>query len=464
MLQRTTKYWPKLKKVIPELSFSFTLPSSTDANIGAANGLADLQEFHNIDLEELMNGQITNYQTGQKYFSNSKLTPSEALKVATAARDAKYPEAYVLWTKAALEVAKLENKDKKFVSAIKKLLKQAKELHDNIYMTLNFTGLAPLGEVQNIRGTPYLSTSLTKRREYEFAQKKEIFESRFDNLLTIDPTQFVSNDLCNRIGFFLRRRTQNLCRGQFERHPILEKNLKCIWLHHNNPYLKLGPFKFDVQHRDPEIAVIREFAGAKEIKWIKEAARGHMKSTPYVTGAKESAYSKLRTSKVMYMNEKLAPMIFSLSQKIEQATRYKMKSELYASENFQVMNYGIGGRISGHLDSTGGYREFTSENQNFGGIRVTTFMVYLSSVEAGGHTVFPQAGISVKPVEGDALFWFNAGSQETYDSRIYHLGCPVMYGNKWIANKWVKLLPQFKNYPCLIKDKHFSTMTKEQTF
>lgn len=183
-----------------------------------------------------------------------------------------------------------------------------------------------------------------------------------------------------------------------------------------------------------------------------------MKSTPYVSGTKENAYSKLRTSKVMYMNEKYEGLVGKLSLKISLATRYNMKSGKYDSENFQVMNYGIGGRISGHLDSMGGNRQYSSENDKFGGFRITTFMVYLSTVEAGGHTVFPQAGVYVKPIEGDALFWFNYSAHGTYDSRIYHLGCPVVYGNKWIANKWVKHLGQMKNYPCWIHKKHFKTL------
>ena len=60
---------------------SCSLPSSTDANVGAANGLADLQEFHGIDPSELANGQITNYITGTKYVSKSKLTSNEVLKI-----------------------------------------------------------------------------------------------------------------------------------------------------------------------------------------------------------------------------------------------------------------------------------------------------------------------------------------------------------------------------------------------
>ncbi len=34
-------------------------------------------------------------------------------------------------------------------------------------------------------------------------------------------------------------------------------------------------------------------------------------------------------------------------------------------------------------------------------------MIYLTDVDAGGRTIFPQLGLSASPVEGDALFWFN---------------------------------------------------------
>ena len=55
----------------------------------------------------------------------------------------------------------------------------------------------------------------------------------------------------------------------------------------------------------------------------------------------------------MYMNEKLVPEAMVLSKKIELATRFRLYHEKYASENFQIMNYGIGGKISGHVDTGG---------------------------------------------------------------------------------------------------------------
>ena len=122
------------------------------------------------------------------------------------------------------------------------------------------------------------------------------------------------------------------------------------------------------------------------------------------------------------------------------------------------MNYGMGGLISPHVDSTYWPNDngLDSEDNCYGGVRFTTFMIYLSAVTSGGHTVFPQLGLSVKPVEGSALYWFNIGSNMHYDSRVLHLGCPVLHGNKWIANKWIKLLPQFRNYPCSEEKKYYS--------
>lgn len=42
-----------------------------------------------------------------------------------------------------------------------------------------------------------------------------------------------------------------------------------------------------------------------------------------------------------------------VSDRIEAAMRFKLYSDQFASENYQTMNYGIGGTISGHVDSMG---------------------------------------------------------------------------------------------------------------
>lgn len=73
---------------------------------------------------------------------------------------------------------------------------------------------------------------------------------------------------------------------------------------------------------------------------------------PHTTHHGVVSFSRQRTSKIMYINELLDSSALILSRKISQVTRYKLKTDKFASENFQVMNYGIGGRISYHLDET----------------------------------------------------------------------------------------------------------------
>lgn len=58
-------------------------------------------------------------------------------------------------------------------------------------------------------------------------------------------------------------------------------------------------------------------------------------------------------SKVMYLHEQQLDVIKSLSDRIDLATKFRTYAEKFSAENYQVMNYGIGGSIVGHLDSTG---------------------------------------------------------------------------------------------------------------
>ena len=182
-----------------------------------------------------------------------------------------------------------------------------------------------------------------------------------------------------------------------------------------------------------------------------------MKATPLKVQGNVDSYTRFRTSKVMYMNEAVYPVAKSISRNIDLAMKFNVQSK-YGSENYQVMNYGMGGSIISHLDSSGESPWLSDqEHKDFGGARLTTFMIYLNNIQAGGHTVFSTLGLYVPPRLGDALFWFNLDSAGDYDTRNIHLGCPVLHGNKWIANKWVHWLDQMWKYPCFRqKNKAFS--------
>ena len=77
--------------------------------------------------------------------------------------------------------------------------------------------------------------------ENVFASKKKLTEMDFGNVLkSINRTNLEGLDIVGRMSIFLRRRTQKLCRGTYQRPAILDKDLYCYWVHHGNPFLKLG--------------------------------------------------------------------------------------------------------------------------------------------------------------------------------------------------------------------------------
>ena len=78
------------------------------------------------------------------------------------------------------------------------------------------------------------------------------------------------------------------------------------------------------------------------------------------------------------------------------------------------------------------------------GRRALSVLVYLTTHEHGGGTLFPQLGYTVQPREGHAAVWFNScpkcdGSAEwCLDDRMIHRALELAPGDaqKWVINVW----------------------------
>ncbi|ODN00962.1 Prolyl 4-hydroxylase subunit alpha-1 [Orchesella cincta] len=55
----------------------------------------------------------------------------------------------------------------------------------------------------------------------------------------------------------------------------------------------------------------------------------------------------------------------------------------------------------------------------------------------GGNTAFPMLGVAVKPVKGSAILWGNLHPDGKIARDTLHGACPVIYGIKSIATKWI---------------------------
>ena len=124
---------------------------------------------------------------------------------------------------------------------------------------------------------------------------------------------------------------------QYERPAYITQDLKCIYIHHQNPYLKLGPFKFEILNNGPQIGYVHDFSSDSEIQQLIADAIPRTKTTSYDFDHDYDVNSRWHTSKVMYINERLNDNAMKISRKIELMTRTQLTKDMYDSENYQVI-------------------------------------------------------------------------------------------------------------------------------
>jgi hypothetical protein len=138
-----------------------------------------------------------------------------------------------------------------------------------------------------------------------------------------------------------------------------------------DPYLRLGPFL--LEHRNKAgnyiaqvskqneiyLAKVHGLLSEHEMKEVRMKTTGWMKATPYAVskaGDESSGvdldFSYDRTSKVHYLSERTDDLMAQISRRMELATGFRVFKPTYnyTSENYQIMNYGLGGKIGLHLD------------------------------------------------------------------------------------------------------------------
>ncbi|CAG0914187.1 unnamed protein product [Notodromas monacha] len=203
--------------------------------------------------------------------------------------------------------------------------------------------------------------------------------------------------------------------------------LHCTYSTRGKVYLTLAPAKVEVVSESPEILIFHHVVGEPEIIVFRDLALP--KLVPAMMVDEESGrliLSSERISNLTWLSRDSNPTIAAVTRRIGLFSGLNIA----AAESFQVALYGIGGQFLPHKDffedESGGY----VQNVNEMGDRVATWLMYLSDVEAGGSTVFPDAGVAVQPTKGSAVFWHNLLRNGHGDFRTVHGGCPVIRGSK----------------------------------
>lgn len=171
-----------------------------------------------------------------------------------------------------------------------------------------------------------------------------------------------------------------------------------------------------------------------------------------VDGKGSDGVSDIRTSWGMFFNRGEDETI----SRIEERIGARVMLPTGNGEGIQVLRYAETQQYRPHYDYF-----FHAEGENNGGNRLVTVLMYLSDVEAGGETVFPnvkgetkgqaasrargtlsscaEQGVAVVPRRGDAVVFWSLRPDGTFDSGSLHSGCPVIKGTKWAATKWIHI-------------------------
>ena len=185
--------------------------------------------------------------------------------------------------------------------------------------------------------------------------------------------------------------------------------------------------------RQPRVVVFGGFLSDDECDGLIALSQPRLlRSETVDTATGGSEVNAARTSDGMFFERGEAPLI----QRIEERIAALLNWPLDHGEGLQVLRYRPGTEYRPHHDYFDPNLPGTPTILQRGGQRVATLLMYLNTPECGGATVFPDAGLEVMPIRGQAVFFSYERPHPV--TRTLHGGAPVLRGEKWVATKWLR--------------------------
>ncbi len=183
----------------------------------------------------------------------------------------------------------------------------------------------------------------------------------------------------------------------------------------------------------PRVVALGEFLSPDECEALRADANSRLaRSETVETRSGGSEVNVARTSQGMFFQRGET----DLCQRIEARIAALVNWPVENGEGIQVLRYSPGAEYKPHYDYFDPSQPGTAAILKRGGQRVGTVVMYLNTPEQGGATIFPDVGLDVHAIEGNAVF-FAYGLADP-SSLTLHGGAPVVQGEKWVATKWMR--------------------------
>ncbi|EFN57937.1 hypothetical protein CHLNCDRAFT_142031 [Chlorella variabilis] len=197
----------------------------------------------------------------------------------------------------------------------------------------------------------------------------------------------------------------------------------------------------------PRAFVAHNFASKEETDHMIKLAQPQLRRSTVVGSRGESVVDNYRTSYGMFIRRHHDEVVSTLEKRVATWTKYNVTHQ----EDIQVLRYGTTQEYKAHFDSL-----------DDDSPRTATVLIYLSDVESGGETTFPnsewidpalpkalgpfsecaQGHVAMKPKRGDAIVFHSLNPDgRSHDQHALHTACPVIVGVKYVAIFWIHTKP-----------------------
>lgn len=149
-----------------------------------------------------------------------------------------------------------------------------------------------------------------------------------------------------------------------------------------------------------------------------------------ITGGSE--VNVARTSRGMFFERGETGVIERVERRVAALLGWPVEN----GEGLQVLHYKPGAEYKPHYDYFDPVHPGSAPILKRGGQRVGTLLMYLNTPKKGGGTTFPDVGLEVAPIKGNAVFF--SYDRAHVDTKSLHGGAPVIEGEKWVATKWLR--------------------------
>lgn len=418
----------RLKDVTDEIKEKSLMPTNEDYE-GAISALHRLEDTFALKPSDLRLGKMS-----QKFVQARELNSFECFELGRVAYEKSDWYHTIRWMSEALELIEKEKNNTnvdKFSVLDYLSFSTAKQgnIEHAFKLTQNMLEIDPKHE-------------RAKNNLYHYGETLKAKKTEANENASNEPVEIVNTR--PESSYDERDKYEALCRrDKSEIPPKRLKNLKCRYITHN-PLLQIAPIKEEQLHDIPAIWLFHDVITDKQVEMMKSMAGPRLKRAIVrspVTGQYVTA--EYRVSKSAWLHDNEHPQLANLTRLVSAITNLSMST----AEEWQIANYGIGGQYEPHYD----YARKTDPKDAFDpsvGNRIATWLFYLEAPEKGGATVFPKINIAVEAKRRAAAFWYNLHASGEGDHLTRHAACPVLFGAKWVSNKWIHERDQEFRRPC----------------